>query len=181
MEVTLGIGCKGPEPTPLSQSGDLPAQPHASVPLCTYMYHPDPSIPPRYILKINFLLYLHLHLKQPSLYKMHDRIPSPVRPSNSSLLRDGDLATLPPGWSRGTTSSGQTFYIDHNSRTTSFRHPCWRDDKPDAKGRLPRGWEMREGEDGRCYFLDHNLHRCVWEDPRDGVERGEGEGRGRGR
>lgn len=35
---------------------------------------------------------------------------------------------------------------------------------------------MREGEDGRCYFLDHNLHRCVWEDPRDGVERGEGEG-----
>jgi len=34
---------------------------------------------------------------------------------------------------------------------------------------------MREGADGKVYFLDHNLHRCVWEDPRDGVERGEGE------
>jgi len=33
---------------------------------------------------------------------------------------------------------------------------------------------MREGEDGRCYFLDHNLHRCVWEDPRDGVVGGWG-------
>jgi E3 ubiquitin-protein ligase NEDD4 len=109
--------------------------------------------------------------------KMHDRLPSPVRHSNNpSILQDGDLATLLPGWSRGTTSSGRTFYIDHNSRTTSFRHPCWRDDKLDAKGPLPRGWEMRVGEGGEVYFLDHNLHRCVWEDPRDGVERGEGEG-----
>jgi hypothetical protein len=37
---------------------------------------------------------------------------------------------------------------------------------------------MREGEYGRYYFLDHNLHRCVWEDPRDGVVDGEGEGEG---
>lgn len=39
---------------------------------------------------------------------------------------------------------------------------------------------MREGADGKVYFLDHNLHRCVWEDPRDGVESGEGKGSGEG-
>ena len=99
---------------------------------------------------------------------MYDRIPSPVRDQAkcSSRLLDGDLATLPSGWARSRNSSGRIYYIDHNTRTTSFTHPCYRDTSGDALGPLPAGWEKREGRDGRVYFLDHNKHECVWKDPR---------------
>ena len=32
----------------------------------------------------------------------------------------GDTEQLPPGWERRTTKDGKTFYIDHNTRTTSW-------------------------------------------------------------
>ncbi|KAK7319802.1 hypothetical protein RJT34_04528 [Clitoria ternatea] len=41
----------------------------------------------------------------------------------------GYIAPLPPGWEkRSDTVTGKTYYIDHNTRTTTWMHPC--PDKP---------------------------------------------------
>ncbi|CAL9028270.1 unnamed protein product [Prunus brigantina] len=41
----------------------------------------------------------------------------------------GYIAPLPPGWEkRSDAVTGKTFYIDHNTRTTTWMHPC--PDKP---------------------------------------------------
>jgi len=37
----------------------------------------------------------------------------------------GALGPLPPGWEKRSDSvTGQVFYIDHNTRTTTWNHPC---------------------------------------------------------
>ncbi|XP_043716293.1 probable phosphoinositide phosphatase SAC9 [Telopea speciosissima] len=42
---------------------------------------------------------------------------------------DGYIAPLPPGWEkRSDAVTGKTYYIDHNTRTTTWVHPC--PDKP---------------------------------------------------
>ncbi|XP_042477726.1 probable phosphoinositide phosphatase SAC9 [Macadamia integrifolia] len=42
---------------------------------------------------------------------------------------DGYIAPLPPGWEkRSDVVTGKTYYIDHNTRTTTWVHPC--PDKP---------------------------------------------------
>jgi hypothetical protein len=41
----------------------------------------------------------------------------------------GYTAPLPPGWEkRSDAATGKTYYIDHNTRTTTWNHPC--PDKP---------------------------------------------------
>ncbi|KAG9455349.1 hypothetical protein H6P81_008253 [Aristolochia fimbriata] len=41
----------------------------------------------------------------------------------------GYVAPLPPGWEKRTDAvTGKTYYIDHNTRTTTWEHPC--PDKP---------------------------------------------------
>ena len=41
----------------------------------------------------------------------------------------GYIAPLPPGWEkRSDAVTGKTYYIDHNTRTTTWMHPC--PDKP---------------------------------------------------
>ncbi|XP_068634248.1 probable phosphoinositide phosphatase SAC9 [Aristolochia californica] len=41
----------------------------------------------------------------------------------------GFVAPLPPGWEKRTDAvTGKTYYIDHNTRTTTWEHPC--PDKP---------------------------------------------------
>ncbi|XP_022140904.1 probable phosphoinositide phosphatase SAC9 isoform X2 [Momordica charantia] len=43
--------------------------------------------------------------------------------------QSGYIAPLPPGWEKKTDAvTGKTYYIDHNTRTTTWTHPC--PDKP---------------------------------------------------
>lgn len=49
--------------------------------------------------------------------------------SHSSGNSAGYVAPLPPGWEKRSDSvTGKTYFIDHNTRTTTWNHPC--PDKP---------------------------------------------------
>ena len=75
--------------------------------------------------------------------------------------------TLPHGWERRKTRNGKVFYIDHNTRTTTFHPPLIEPEgNPDALGPLPPWWEMKVLDDGRIVFLDHKTQTTTLRDPR---------------
>ncbi|XP_028627188.1 E3 ubiquitin-protein ligase NEDD4 isoform X2 [Grammomys surdaster] len=89
---------------------------------------------------------------------------------------------LPPGWEEKQDDKGRSYYVDHNSKTTTWAKPTMQDD-PRSKipahlrgktpvdssndlGPLPPGWEERTHTDGRVFFINHNIKKTQWEDPR---------------
>uniref|UniRef100_A0A8C0KF41 E3 ubiquitin-protein ligase n=1 Tax=Canis lupus dingo TaxID=286419 RepID=A0A8C0KF41_CANLU len=89
---------------------------------------------------------------------------------------------LPPGWEEKQDERGRSYYVDHNSRTTTWTKPVVQED-PRLKipahlrgkmsldssndlGPLPPGWEERTHTDGRIFYINHNIKRTQWEDPR---------------
>uniref|UniRef100_A0A8C7ZMH6 E3 ubiquitin-protein ligase n=1 Tax=Oryzias sinensis TaxID=183150 RepID=A0A8C7ZMH6_9TELE len=62
---------------------------------------------------------------------------------------------LPPGWEQRKDPHGRTYYVDHNTRTTTWERP-----QP-----LPPGWERRVDERGRIYYVDHNTRTTTWQRP----------------
>ncbi|KAJ3075434.1 hypothetical protein HDU98_008172 [Podochytrium sp. JEL0797] len=96
---------------------------------------------------------------------------------------------LPAGWEQRMTSDGRTYFVDHNTRTTTWLDPR-RDRRVTAPtgnmtpgqaqayllqmqtqtaatfGALPSGWEMRITNTNRIYFVDHNSKITTWDDPR---------------
>uniref|UniRef100_A0A4W6G5Q0 E3 ubiquitin-protein ligase n=1 Tax=Lates calcarifer TaxID=8187 RepID=A0A4W6G5Q0_LATCA len=50
---------------------------------------------------------------------------------------------------------GRTYYVDHNTRTTTWERP-----QP-----LPPGWERRVDDRGRIYYVDHNTRTTTWQRP----------------
>uniref|UniRef100_A0AAY4EJA9 E3 ubiquitin-protein ligase n=1 Tax=Denticeps clupeoides TaxID=299321 RepID=A0AAY4EJA9_9TELE len=90
-------------------------------------------------------------------------------------------AGLPPGWEEKQDSKGRHYYVNHNSRTTTWTRPLIQDDPrlkipvhmrkrhsldPTDLGPLPPGWEERVHTDGRTFYIDHNTKTTQWEDPR---------------
>uniref|UniRef100_A0A3B1JZF4 E3 ubiquitin-protein ligase n=1 Tax=Astyanax mexicanus TaxID=7994 RepID=A0A3B1JZF4_ASTMX len=82
---------------------------------------------------------------------------------------------LPPGWEMRIAPNGRPFFIDHNSRTTTWedprlKYPVHMRTKgpldPGDLGPLPPGWEERVHADGRTFYIDHNTRNTQWEDPR---------------
>ena len=92
---------------------------------------------------------------------------------------------LPPGWEERQTSDGSgVYYVDHNSKTTTWvdprrkQHVLLRTDSKDVEavekktmsltqlGPLPPGWEMRINQNGKLYFIDHKSKKITWNDPR---------------
>jgi len=62
---------------------------------------------------------------------------------------------LPPGWEMRFDQYGRRYYVDHNTRATSWERP-----QP-----LPPGWEMRRDPRGRVYYVDHNTRQTTWQRP----------------
>uniref|UniRef100_A0A8C2F764 E3 ubiquitin-protein ligase n=1 Tax=Cyprinus carpio TaxID=7962 RepID=A0A8C2F764_CYPCA len=62
---------------------------------------------------------------------------------------------LPPGWEQRKDPHGRTYYVDHNTRTTTWERP-----QP-----LPMGWERRVDDRGRIYYVDHNTRTTTWQRP----------------
>ncbi|XP_005105292.1 E3 ubiquitin-protein ligase Su(dx) [Aplysia californica] len=62
---------------------------------------------------------------------------------------------LPPGWEMRTDQLGRPYYVDHNTRTTTWERPL----------PLPRGWERRTDVRGRTYYVDHNTRTTTWQRP----------------
>ncbi|XP_070239017.1 NEDD4-like E3 ubiquitin-protein ligase WWP1 isoform X5 [Bos mutus] len=63
--------------------------------------------------------------------------------------------TLPSGWEQRKDPHGRTYYVDHNTRTTTWERP-----QP-----LPPGWERRVDDRGRVYYVDHNTRTTTWQRP----------------
>ena len=95
---------------------------------------------------------------------------------------DGPEAGLPEGWEMKYTVSGLVFYVDHNTRTTSWDRPGLTDSQQGNSPAeqlqreeslelepLPQGWEEKMTESGKVYFVDHNKMETTWEDPRFGA------------
>uniref|UniRef100_A0A1A8L513 E3 ubiquitin-protein ligase n=1 Tax=Nothobranchius pienaari TaxID=704102 RepID=A0A1A8L513_9TELE len=62
---------------------------------------------------------------------------------------------LPPGWEQRKDPHGRMYYVDHNTRTTTWERP-----QP-----LPPGWERRVDDRGRIYYVDHNTRTTTWQRP----------------
>uniref|UniRef100_A0AAY3ZZ89 E3 ubiquitin-protein ligase n=1 Tax=Denticeps clupeoides TaxID=299321 RepID=A0AAY3ZZ89_9TELE len=67
----------------------------------------------------------------------------------------GTTDPLPPGWEQRKDQHGRTYYVDHNTRTTTWERP-----QP-----LPPGWERRVDDRGRIYYVDHNTRTTTWQRP----------------
>ncbi|XP_036088655.1 NEDD4-like E3 ubiquitin-protein ligase WWP1 isoform X3 [Rousettus aegyptiacus] len=67
----------------------------------------------------------------------------------------GTSETLPSGWEQRKDPHGRTYYVDHNTRTTTWERP-----QP-----LPPGWERRVDDRGRVYYVDHNTRTTTWQRP----------------
>ncbi|XP_063997849.1 E3 ubiquitin-protein ligase NEDD4-like isoform X5 [Pogoniulus pusillus] len=82
---------------------------------------------------------------------------------------------LPPGWEMRIAPNGRPFFIDHNTKTTTWEDPRLKFPvhlrskatlNPNDLGPLPPGWEERIHLDGRTFYIDHNNKITQWEDPR---------------
>ncbi|XP_011314799.1 E3 ubiquitin-protein ligase Su(dx) [Fopius arisanus] len=68
---------------------------------------------------------------------------------------NGQEEPLPPGWDMRYDIYGRRYYVDHNTRSTSWESP-----QP-----LPPGWEVRRDPRGRIYYVDHNTRSTTWQRP----------------
>lgn len=116
--------------------------------------------------------------------------PRPTSTSNAAEL--GMISTaattagsgeLPGGWEQRHTPEGRPYFVDHNTRTTTWVDPrrqqyirMYGQNAPgnttvqhqpvSQLGPLPSGWEMRLTNTARVYFVDHNTKTTTWDDPR---------------
>jgi CHAT domain-containing protein/tetratricopeptide (TPR) repeat protein len=77
-----------------------------------------------------------------------------------NLLREemSSSGDLPPGWETKQTSTGQTYYVNHDTQTTTWIRP----EQSEAVVPLPPGWERRETAAGRVYYVDHDTKKTTW-------------------
>ncbi|KAH7916011.1 hypothetical protein BJ138DRAFT_1169535 [Hygrophoropsis aurantiaca] len=99
--------------------------------------------------------------------------------TNSTTAGSG---SLPAGWEERYTPEGRPYYVDHNTRTTTWvdprrqtiirvmgpngQNPSLQPQTISQLGPLPSGWEMRLTSTARVYFVDHNTKTTTWDDPR---------------
>lgn len=81
-----------------------------------------------------------------------------------------DSRSLPPGWERRQTPTGQVYFLDHTTHTSTWLDPSQSPTAISAqaadRGPLPAGWEIKTSRHKRPYFVDHNTRTTTWDDPR---------------
>uniref|UniRef100_A0AAY4E3B7 WW domain-containing protein n=1 Tax=Denticeps clupeoides TaxID=299321 RepID=A0AAY4E3B7_9TELE len=93
----------------------------------------------------------------------------PWRPSGRR--RGSPELPLPDGWEEARDFDGRVFYVDHNTRQTSWIDPRDRITKPltfaDCVGdELPLGWEVVYDQQVGVYYIDHINKSTQIENPR---------------
>lgn len=87
---------------------------------------------------------------------------------------------LPSGWEIRYANNDRPYYVDHNTRNTTWVDPrrtqavqfVTPNNSSSGKlvvsqlGPLPSGWEMRLTLTGKVYYVDHNTKTTTWSDPR---------------
>ena len=116
------------------------------------------------------------------------RTPPSGNATTASMMATGvttpGTGDLPAGWEQRYTPEGRAYYVDHNTRTTTWVDPRRQhyirmygpggsgnnttiSQQPVSQlGPLPSGWEMRLTNTARVYFVDHNTKTTTWDDPR---------------
>uniref|UniRef100_UPI0037E71476 NEDD4-like E3 ubiquitin-protein ligase WWP2 isoform X2 n=1 Tax=Semicossyphus pulcher TaxID=241346 RepID=UPI0037E71476 len=83
--------------------------------------------------------------------------PGPNANSNSeqasNSTTESNTESLPAGWEQRVLPHGRVYYVDHNTKTTTWERP------------LPPGWEKRVDQRGRFYYVDHNTRTTTWQRP----------------
>uniref|UniRef100_A0A667GTP9 E3 ubiquitin-protein ligase n=1 Tax=Lynx canadensis TaxID=61383 RepID=A0A667GTP9_LYNCA len=96
-------------------------------------------------------------------------------PYNSPKPQHKVTQSFLPGWEMRIAPNGRPFFIDHNTKTTTWEDPRLKFPvhmrskaslNPNDLGPLPPGWEERIHLDGRTFYIDHNSKITQWEDPR---------------
>ncbi|KAM9255554.1 LOW QUALITY PROTEIN: membrane-associated guanylate kinase, WW and PDZ domain-containing protein 3 [Cariama cristata] len=85
------------------------------------------------------------------------------------LSRDETLEPLPKNWEMAYTDTGMIYFIDHNTKTTTWLDPrlCKKAKAPEdcEDGELPYGWEKIEDPQYGTYYVDHINQRTQFENP----------------
>ncbi|KAK7884915.1 hypothetical protein WMY93_028038, partial [Mugilogobius chulae] len=83
--------------------------------------------------------------------------------------QDENQEPLPKNWEMAYTETGMVYFIDHNSKTTTWLDPrLARKAKPPEKceeGELPYGWERIEDPQYGTYYVDHINQKTQFENP----------------
>uniref|UniRef100_A0AAQ5Y332 HECT-type E3 ubiquitin transferase n=1 Tax=Amphiprion ocellaris TaxID=80972 RepID=A0AAQ5Y332_AMPOC len=91
--------------------------------------------------------------------------PQPSPYSSPKSQHKTQQSFLPPGWEMRIAPNGRPFFIDHNSRVTTWEDPRLKypvhmrnknSMEPGELGPLPPGWEERVHTDGRTFYIDHS-------------------------
>ncbi|XP_069570348.1 NEDD4-like E3 ubiquitin-protein ligase WWP2 isoform X1 [Brachyistius frenatus] len=77
---------------------------------------------------------------------------SGTEPASNSTA-EPTTESLPAGWEQRVLPHGRVYYVDHNTKTTTWERP------------LPPGWEKRVDQRGRFYYVDHNTRTTTWQRP----------------
>ena len=123
----------------------------------------------------------------PSLQEGRGGSPPAGGPNAVQMMATGATTAgtgeLPAGWEQRHTPEGRAYFVDHNTRTTTWVDPRRQQyirmyganqagnttiqQQPVSQlGPLPSGWEMRLTNTARVYFVDHNTKTTTWDDPR---------------
>uniref|UniRef100_A0A3B5M892 WW domain-containing protein n=1 Tax=Xiphophorus couchianus TaxID=32473 RepID=A0A3B5M892_9TELE len=82
---------------------------------------------------------------------------------------DESQEPLPKNWEMAYTETGMVYFIDHNTKTTTWLDPrLARKAKPPEKcieGELPYGWEKIEDPQFGTYYVDHINQKTQFENP----------------
>ncbi|KAI2653321.1 E3 ubiquitin-protein ligase NEDD4 [Labeo rohita] len=98
-----------------------------------------------------------------------------VSPQHAHAHTPEHVGMMPAGWEVRSAPNGRPFFIDHNTKTTTWDDPRLKVPvqmrrrvslDPTDLGPLPPGWEERVHSDGRIFYIDHNTKNTQWEDPR---------------
>ncbi|XP_040082520.1 E3 ubiquitin-protein ligase NEDD4 isoform X2 [Oryx dammah] len=107
--------------------------------------------------------------------------PQPQAPTSDAAQQvtqpsEMEQGFLPKGWEVRHAPNGRPFFIDHNTKTTTWEDPRLKIpahlrgktslDSSSDLGPLPPGWEERTHTDGRIFYINHNSKKTQWEDPR---------------
>nr|XP_021156299.1 membrane-associated guanylate kinase, WW and PDZ domain-containing protein 2 isoform X8 [Columba livia] len=80
-----------------------------------------------------------------------------------------DLGPLPDNWEMAYTEKGEVYFIDHNTKTTSWLDPrLAKKAKPPEEckeNELPYGWEKIDDPIYGTYYVDHINRRTQFENP----------------
>ncbi|KAM8994816.1 membrane-associated guanylate kinase, WW and PDZ domain-containing protein 1 isoform 22-T22 [Ara ararauna] len=122
----------------------------------------------------------------PSVIDSHTNVPTTEPSQNLPQYlppsAEDNLGPLPENWEMAYTESGEVYFIDHNTKTTSWLDPrCLnKQQKPleeceddegvhteelDSELELPAGWEKIEDPVYGVYYVDHINRKTQYENP----------------